>query len=196
MLRICRTCRREYEGDPGSTLCPSCVAEGKKSTIRPRVCRECGITFPGGPRAWYCPACRIDRRREQDRLRRKAGTARPLGSIDICPICGGEYTVTNGLQRYCPACAPGAIRASDRAQGRAWYATNGDPDQRRKVRQDHTAKLRCVICGKAFIPRDKSVTCSPACSKELSKKHTQEYERTHREERNTQRRERRKNNDQ
>lgn len=190
MLRICRNCRLEYDGDPGSTLCPSCVAEGKKTTIRPRVCRECGITFPGGPRAWYCPDCRSDRRRAQNRHRRKTGTARPLGSIDLCTICGGEYTVTSGLQRYCPACAPAAIKEADREQGRTWYAVNGAPDQRRKLRQEHTAELLCIVCGKAYKPTDKSRTCSKACSIALSKRYAQQYEQSHRQERNEQRRKR------
>ena len=74
MFRICRTCRIEYDGDPGSTLCPSCVKAGRKTTIRDRTCRTCGTTFPGGPRAWYCPDCRADRQKKQaqEAYRRKA----------------------------------------------------------------------------------------------------------------------------
>ncbi len=192
MLRICRKCHWEYEGDPGSSLCSSCVAEGKKTTIRSRICKECGCTFPGGPRAWYCPECRIERRRERDRIRYKTGAARPLGSVDRCTICGSEYIVAGGNQRYCPMCSSDAIKAADREQGRAWYAANRDPDLRRKIRQEHTAELRCVICGKPFFPRDASLTCSPECSAALNKQHCQEYERIHREERNAQRRERKK----
>jgi uncharacterized Zn ribbon protein/predicted nucleic acid-binding Zn ribbon protein len=190
MLRICRKCRREYDGDSGSTLCPSCVEEGKKTTIRDRICRECGASFPGGPRAWYCPDCRKERRRQQNRDFQRRGTARPLGSIDLCAICGSEYTVTSGRQRYCPACAPEAVKAADRAQGRAWYAANGDPDQRRTIRHDHAAELLCVICGKAYKPKDASLTCSKECSIALSKRRTQQYERDHRELRNEQRRKR------
>ena len=69
-----------------------------------------------------------------------------------------------------------------------WYAANGNPDQRRQLRQAHAGKLCCVICGKTFIPKDKSITCSKECSTALAKKRHAEYERTHREERNDQQR--------
>lgn len=111
MRRICRTCKVEYEGDPGSTLCPACVKAQKATTIRTRVCRTCGAEFPGGPRAWYCPGCRSDRQREQSRdakRRKAAGKTRAIGSTDTCTICGNAYTVNSGRQRYCPDCAPDA----------------------------------------------------------------------------------------
>lgn len=188
MIRICRQCRTEYDGDPGSTLCPSCVREGRKNTIRNRICRTCGITFPGGPRAWYCPTCRSERTRARDRDFKKSGPVRKLGSTDICTVCGGEYTVTAGLQKYCPTCAPDAIRAVDREQGRSWYAENGDPDQRRQDRQTHAAQLICTICGKPFVPTDASVTCSKECQAALRKRNAKQYEHTHQEKRNAQHR--------
>lgn len=191
MLRICRQCATEYDGKPGSTLCPSCVAANKRTTIRDRICRECGKIFPGGPRAWYCPTCRAERTRKQNRKYKAKGTQRPLGSIDLCVICGGEYIVNGSRQRYCPACAPDATKAADRQQALEWYSANGDPDQRRQLRQAHTADLRCVICGKTFKPIDSSITCSKECSAALTKRHNAEYERTHREERNKQQRARR-----
>lgn len=186
MLRICRNCSREYEGAPGSTLCSSCAAKAKKSTIRDRTCRTCGAVFSGGPRAWYCPTCRIDRRREQDRERQKTGTKRPLGSIDKCIICGGDYFVASGHQKYCPACAPAAIMAVDREQGRAWSAANADPDKRRQLRKAHAASRSCVVCGNAFVPTDASKTCSPDCRDALAKRTMQRYEREHKQQRNSQ----------
>lgn len=173
MLRICRTCKVEYEGDPGSTLCPVCVKAQKSTTVRPRVCRTCGAEFPGGPRAWYCPVCRADRQRKQSRAakrRKAAGETRSLGSEDRCAICGKAYTVNSGRQRYCPDCAPEAWAEADRQQGRAWYAANGDPDARRELRKTHAAELLCVICGKPYIPADASKTCSGACSAELARR--------------------------
>lgn len=189
MRRICRQCATQYEGDPGSTLCPDCVAATRKSTVRDRTCRACGITFPGGPRAWYCPACRLERKRAADRDIKRSGPARPLGSTDTCTVCGGEYTVCGGRQRYCPGCAPDAVKAIDRAQGLEWYAANGDPDQRRTQRQAGAATVPCVICGTVFAPKGKSLTCSPSCSRELTRRNNQRYEATHRAERNDYRRE-------
>lgn len=197
MLRICRTCNVEYSGDPGSTLCPSCVREGRKSTIRDRVCRTCGITFPGGPRAWYCPGCRDHRKKAQVsdyRSRKAAGKARSIGSEDLCEICGQSYTVASGLQRYCPDCAPAALAETDRQQGRAWYAAYGDPDKRRKTRQAHTAELICAICGKTYTPTDASKTCSPECSAELHRRSAARWESDHKSQRNARRRELNKQN--
>lgn len=188
MRRICRTCGREYDGAPGSTLCPSCVSDGKKTTIRDRICRTCGATFPGGPRAWYCPSCREERKRGQQRIQKRKGPARLLGSIDKCVICGGEYIVTGGLQKYCPACAPEAIKAADRAQGRAWHSANHAPEARREMRKAHAAEIICVICGKAFVPKDASITCSKSCSAALTKHNAQRFERDHRDQRNEQQR--------
>ena len=192
MLRICRQCAKQYEGKPGSTLCPDCVTAARKSTIRDRTCRTCGITFPGGPRAWYCPSCRLERRRAAGREARRTGPARPLGSTDICVVCGGEYIVNGGHQRYCPACAPDAIKAADRIQALEWYAANGDPDQRRTQRQAGTAPIPCVICGRAFTPSDSSHTCSSVCGRELARRNAQRYEHDHRQERNSYHRELRK----
>ena len=194
MRRICRKCQIEYDGDPGSTLCPSCVKEGRSSTIRGRICRTCEQTFPGGPRAWYCPDCRRERKRDQSRGYSRRGPARAIGSIDRCILCGAEYTVNGARQRYCKECALAACREADRIQGREWYAEHGDPNRRRELRIAHTAEIACSICGKLFTPRGKSVTCSKACSTELAKRYTADWERSHREQRNQYRRELRRKN--
>lgn len=184
MLRICKYCGREYEGAPHSSACPDCVRQRKSSTIRPRTCRQCGAQFPGGPRAWYCPQCRRERKLAQARARQKNGPARPLGSIDRCIVCGGEYVVVNGLQKYCPKCAPEATRAIDREQARQWNRENTTPDQRREERKAAAAAIPCAVCGKPFVPTDSSITCSRECSAELARRNAAAYERAHRESRN------------
>lgn len=187
MLRICRQCAAQYDGAPASTLCPVCVAESRKTTLRFRICRTCGRSFPGGPRAWYCPDCRAKRKLEQQRQARQraaAGKTRKIGSEDICVICGKSYIVSSGNQRYCPGCAADAIREIDRAQARQWQADNTTPQERRELRQAHTAPLTCKVCGKEFAPRDASLTCSPECSRKLSKQSQASFEQSNREQRN------------
>lgn len=186
MVRICRTCHREYDGSPGSTLCPNCVSASKKTTIRDRECRTCGTHFPGGPRAWYCPSCRQERKKVQCRKYKQQGSLRPIGSIDQCIVCGKDYIVTGGLQKYCPICAPEAVRSVDRAQGRAWHAVNSNPEHRRQLRATHSAPLICTVCGRSFVPTDGSKTCSKTCSITLSKRTMQRYEHEHRQQRNDQ----------
>lgn len=193
MRRICRTCKVEYEGDPGSTLCPACVRAQKSTTIRTRTCRTCGTPFPGGPRAWYCPACRAGRQRAQSRdyhRRKAADKVRAIGSEDLCTVCGKPYAVASGRQRYCPDCAPEAQAAADRQQALAYYAAHRDPDTRREQRKAHAAELLCVICGKPYIPTDASKTCSAACSAELARRSCARWESNHKPQRNAYRRER------
>lgn len=187
MLRICRKCGNRYEGDPGSTLCQACVRIQKSSTIRDRACRNCGSIFPGGPRAWYCPACRSERQAIQAReyhQRKKAGNTRTLGSTDLCSICEQPYVVTSGNQKYCPKCAPDAIREIDRAQATVWFAQNTSPATRRAQKKASTAEIPCKICGKLFKPHNVSKTCSPECSTALTKLNSAAWESTHKQQRN------------
>lgn len=135
MLLTCRICGKSYDGKAdSSTVCPECAAEARKTTIRSRVCRECGQTFQGGPRAWYCPECRAERKKEQKHRYQTAGAVRPIGSTDVCARCGQEYTVSNGLQKYCPDCADEAIRAVVAAHKREYNRTVEMP--RRRIRRE------------------------------------------------------------
>lgn len=169
-LRNCKRCGKPYETDrPGTIFCPACSDSHHKSApVRNRVCRQCGVTFPGGPRAWYCPSCRSDRRREADKQRKKTGTARPLGSTDICKRCGKEYIVNSGMQMYCNDCAEIAVKEKVRGHKREYYAENRDAlnDHKREVRVDRKV---CVICGAVFDADTPTVTCSPACAEKLKK---------------------------
>lgn len=192
MKRICKYCGSNYDGDPGSSACPDCVAAHKSTTIRPRTCRTCGRTFPGGPRAWYCPECRAERRRESAERQRKRGTQRPIGSIDRCEVCGGEYVVNSARQRYCPQCAAESCRRVDREQSKAWNAANTTPEGRMATRKAAGAPIACVVCGKMFVPTDASITCSPECSLENKKIVAEAWDRANRVARAERRRQQRK----
>lgn len=148
--------------------------------VKDRACRQCGATFLGGPRAWYCPSCRLERRREADRKYKAHGTSRPIGSIDLCVVCGKPYTVNSSRQKYCPVCAPDAVRDVDQAQSRAWNEQNATPEYRRALRDKAAISRKCVICGTEFRPKTPSITCSPECSQELKKRRAREYEAEHR----------------
>lgn len=147
--------------------CPACAAKSVKSVMRPRTCRQCGKVFEGGPRAWYCPDCRAERQRDANRRQREKGTVRPLGSTDLCTVCGKPYIVKSARQRYCPDCAAEAVKAADNAQGRAYM------EDYRKERIRHTDRF-CKVCG-AVIPPD-----SPEkyyCCDECRRKAEQEKQR-------------------
>lgn len=176
MKRICKYCGNTYEGDPGSSACPECVAKNKKTTIRERTCSVCGAKFMAGPSSKFCPSCLAIRKREQAERRKRTGTARPLGSTDKCLVCGQEYIVTGGKQKYCPECAEQAIRENDRKKSREWNAVNTTPEQRKATRKAASAEIPCAVCGKLFVPTDPSVTCSPECRKIYQKRSSAKYE--------------------
>lgn len=184
MKRVCKYCGKAYEGDPGSSACPECVAKNNRTTIRQRVCSVCGATFMAGPSSKFCPDCLADRKREQAARRRRTGTARPLGSTDKCLACGQEYIVTGGRQKYCPGCSEQAIRENDRKKTREWNAANTTPEGRRLMRQAASAEIPCAVCGKMFVPSYTSVTCSPECRKIYQKSSCAKYESENRECRN------------
>lgn len=164
--RICQHCGREFPSRSlDNYLCPDCsAAYHKQAPLKSRVCRQCGATFQGGPRAWYCPDCRAVRRAEAYRRNKADGSLRPLGSLDKCTVCGGEYIVTGGNQRYCPSCKEAATAENIRRRSREYNAEHRD--HLRQQSADHRAisltKI-CIICGQPFESSSPRVTCSDAC---------------------------------
>lgn len=164
-LHSCKRCGKEYETDrPGTYLCPACSSAARKSaSIRPRTCRQCGASFFGGPRAWYCPACRTERKRAAEKRRKAHGSARPLGSTDLCRRCGKSYVVEGSRQTYCKACADIAVTEAVRRRKREYAQANRDAMNAHKQAMRADRKI-CVVCGKKFNPKTVSVTCSPECA--------------------------------
>lgn len=170
--RVCSRCGAPLSEGSGkhTALCPDCRAAAKRESVtRPRTCAVCLRTFLGGPRARYCPTCREERRREQDRIRRSSagGPRRKLGSTDTCERCGAPYTVTGGRQRYCPDCAPDAVREAVAPHKRE-QARRYDPDHAKR-RALHAGGRLCVICG-APIPPERTGTAVNTCSQECDAK--------------------------
>ena len=131
-----------------------------------RICRHCDMSFPGGPRAWYCTACRSERRAQQSRdckRRERAGTTRSLGSTDRCVVCGGNYIVNAGRQRYCPKCAPAAVKAIDRVQGLHYYRTNKDSINPVRNLKRRKGPRKCPVCKVMFGTSGRKVCCSKEC---------------------------------
>jgi hypothetical protein len=159
----CVTCGRVFTTDRyEQTRCDDCLAAARSTTLRPRTCRTCGAIFSGGPRAWYCPTCRKEREKSRNRKYRASGFSRHLGDIDICVICGKEYVVCSGLQKYCPDCAPEAVREIDREQSIRWNRENDYYAKRKEI--PRSGVKVCVVCGREMSPSTNTVTCSPECA--------------------------------
>ena len=163
-LKKCIKCGRLFEtARPEQAQCNDCLAAAKATTIRPRTCRQCGAVFDGGPRAWYCPNCRAERKKDAMQRFRQRGAVRPLGSVDQCVVCGGDYVVNSARQKYCPSCAPAAVREVDRAASRRWNRDNNYYESRTPATR-RGVKI-CVICGAPVPDGTNAVTCSPECDK-------------------------------
>lgn len=146
-------------------------AQNTRKNIYDRICRQCGASFKGGPRAWYCPSCRAIRQREQAARRRRLGPNRHLGDIDQCIICGKDYIIEGGLQKYCPDCAPEQIKAIDKIQGLQYYHTN--KDKINSVRKIKRRTMRpCPICGKEYWAVGHKLACCDEHKKQIIKSRT------------------------
>lgn len=170
--RKCKKCGEVYwTKSNDSYLCPRCAEENRKNGVyQNRICATCGISFLGYPRSKYCPECAKAAQREAEkrsRARKKAGKTRSLGSIDICQNCGKPYTVTSGLQKYCPDCSKYVVGENIKELKRAYMEQNREyfNELHRKARQGRRV---CVICGKTFDSSTNTSTCSADCEAELT----------------------------
>ncbi len=163
----CKQCGRPFEalGGKDTYLCPDCSTKHfRAASVRDRTCRQCGKVFSGGPRAWYCPDCRRERQREADRRHKKNGTARPIGSTDLCKRCGKEYIVNGARQMYCPECSKIAVPEKTRQQSREYNAAHREALAQNKA-ESRKGRNICVVCGALFDAKTVTVTCSPECAK-------------------------------
>ena len=163
--RLCARCGAEIRDPTQDTkLCGSCRLEAKRASVKKeRTRRRSGASFPGGPRAWYCPDCRRERAKESKTRIRRTGPVRPLGSVDLCEVCGKPYTVNGSRQRYCPDCAEEAVKAVVRPHKAAYMRE--DPEQVKAWKDPlRGSRTRCVICRKVFTANTKTNTCSEGCA--------------------------------
>ena len=90
---------------------------------------------------------------------------RPLGSIDKCKMCGNDYIVNSGLQRFCPACQLPHRLDNDRTGGLKYYNNNKDAINpvRNLLRQ--IGPVKCSWCGKEFETHNRTKCCSDECKR-------------------------------
>lgn len=169
-LKLCKKCGKTFETETGRSdryLCDDCYIQAKKDSVyRERVCQICGSHFMGYPRSMFCPDCSRERKRVQKKRYNNQKSARPLGSKDCCEICGKEYVVKSGLQKYCPDCAETRVKENIRAHKRVYMAENSEKSKKIKA-ETRGKRYICPICGKEFEKHTSTATCSIECEKEL-----------------------------
>lgn len=167
--RACLECGKPFYGLKDCYYCPGCAKAKKLDTVVTiRTCMDCGIEFYGGPRARRCPDCAYEAQQETSRRHKKTGTKRPLGSTDKCVICGREYTVVSGRQKYCSTdCQRKGVLEWQREHKRGYDKASGQ-DIKKQERRKRAQKI-CVYCLRAFASGTSTNTCSDYCRREQSK---------------------------
>lgn len=166
----CEICGRALEHGRVKYCSDECYKKSRllrvrQQTARPRtkvngrsirICSDCGREFFNTGKCKRCTACRIVARSKQIMEHRKSGIKRTIGSVDICPVCGKEYTVTSPLQKYCsPECSKigGKERSEERKRS---YAAH---------HQESVTVRTCAACGKEFSTKTTAIYCSEECRK-------------------------------
>lgn len=167
--KLCQDCGIEFFGGPDCHYCPDCAKLRKSDTvIRIRVCQDCGIEFFGGPRAKRCPNCAFAARKETQKKHKRNGTMRPIGSLDKCTVCGQEYTVVSGRQKYCSdECQHKGVLEWQRIHKKGYHHTSGQ-DAQKKKRRIQTQKV-CIYCLTPFTSNTPTNVCSDYCRAEQKK---------------------------
>lgn len=163
--KACQVCGRPFCGGPDLFYCPDCAKVKKSDTvIRIRRCQDCGAEFSGGPRAKRCPDCAYAAKSKH----RNGPAMRPVGSMDKCLICGKEYSVSSGRQKYCsPACQRKGVLEWQRERKKGYAKASGQDVKKQKRRMQ--SKKICVYCLRDFTSDRPTNLCSDYCRKEQAK---------------------------
>ena len=160
--RCCSKCGKIFYGDPSLRMCPDCAKESRsQNVIRDRICIDCGASFPGGPRARRCPNCRVVAAKETTKQYRQNGAKRPIGSFDKCQMCGKEYVVESGRQKYCKQCKDEASLLWQR-EHKAGYHKQPEQIQAKKQRRIERKRV-CGYCQRVYWDSVPSNLCSDYC---------------------------------
>lgn len=164
--KACQVCGKSFYGGSDYFYCPQCAKDKKLDTVvRIRTCQDCGIEFWGGPRAKRCPDCAYIAQQETKKMHKKRGPLRPIGSIDKCVICGNEYTVVSGRQKYCSVhCQRKGVLEWQREHKRGYNKTSGQ--YAKKIERRKQAQKICVYCQRAFTSDKPTNLCSEHCRRE------------------------------
>ena len=167
--RVCQVCGKPFYGGMDCFYCPECAKNKKADTVvKIRTCQDCGIEFFGGPRAKRCPDWAYRAQKETKKQHKKEGTRRPLGSRDKCEVCGAEYIVTSGRQKYCSAdCQRRGVLEWQREHKKGYHKASGQNIKKQERRS--TKQKICVYCLKTFTSHTPSAFCSDYCrAKEIT----------------------------
>lgn len=160
--KACQVCGKSFYGGYDCFYCPDCARDKKLDTVvRIRTCQDCGTEFYGGPRARRCPQCaHVAAIKYKPRK-----TIRPIGSVDKCAICGEEYIVRSGKQKYCSEiCQRKGVLEWQREHKKDYHK---ERQQKIKKQERRDAQIKiCIYCLKPFKSDTATNLCSDYCRTE------------------------------
>lgn len=121
----------------------------------------------GYPKSKRCQECQAAVNRERERMHKRTGPKRPLGSTDHCEACGAEYVVESGLQRYCKKCARSETANNIRAAKRIYQTEYCTPERLARKEANRSYNKVCPVCGNTFDTGRPDVYCSEECRKSV-----------------------------
>lgn len=163
--KACQICGNSFYGGRDCFYCPKCAKDKKADTVvKIRICQDCHIEFFGGPRAKRCPDCAYIAQIHHERK----PTMRPIGSVDKCVICGNEYTVVSGRQKYCSEiCQRKGVLEWQREHKKNYHKISGQNIKKQERRKQ--AQKICVYCLRNFTSNTTTNLCSDYCRTEQNK---------------------------
>lgn len=161
----------------------------KQNTGRPRGnpearwlthCVDCGKLIYRPIKCIRCEACQLVINKYRHKVQQRTEPSRPLGSTDICQVCGKPYVVQASLQKYCPACRDvGAKQSISKRKSAYRIARMNDPEIAQKTREAKhciPSPKFCAHCGKPFFSKNRAMYCCDACRQAGSMAYHKEYE--------------------
>lgn len=170
-LRACMSCGKPFYGAKDYFYCPTCAEDRKiNKPALTKTCRDCGIKFVGYSNEGRCPRCVEAASQESYRRYLDKGTQRPLGSTDKCVLCGKEYAVKSGRQKYCSEKCRRKVSIPKQREYQRIYIRTSERAAELKQRRKQVTKI-CVYCLRPFKINNGSSTnvCSDYCRAEHKK---------------------------
>lgn len=184
-----RYCSTECRLEAGKRYIRKSTGIKRKGAIYTlKTCPDCGAEVMLHGSAYRCPTCQyaVDRQRAREsQARYKAGKTRRIGSIDICSVCGKEYTVESGMQKYCPDCREEAALEARRKYARERAKKIQEDPEKKEKRNEARRHLMpahretCKQCGKDFFTDAYEMYCSQECKDAARNEYIKKYNQEH-----------------
>lgn len=144
-----------------------------------KTCVICGSKFAGAIQAKYCPECKCQRKLESLRkhyANKKNGTAKKIGEMFPCELCGKPIVRKSASHKYCEECVvkrklkeitcAGCGKLIIRQFSGQKYC---DDCRKKKNKFDIGEAMECEICGKPITRKSASHLFCEECSKKRIK---------------------------